>query len=468
MRRFKFSKTNLNALPHPVPGEPVRYVVYDTEVQKLLLAVTAGSKVFYVVKRAGGKMAWIKLGGFPETTVERARKEAEAVLGEFTAGVNRAAVKRALRKEPTFEDVFDDFLISKRKRSGKPLADKTKRDYQDLLRLHLGALRNDKLSEITRAAIKALHLKVSRKSPAQADKAIAVIGAVFTFAIDRELFSGVNPAARVQKNEAISRDRFVTADELPHMIGAIMESSQRDFFLLALLTGARRSNVQAMAWRDLDLDGGVWRIPTTKNGEPQIVPLGLEAVTVLRARKATAEEARRNAAVKDAARTGYVFAGKGKSGHLVEPKGAWATILRRASLSRLIDALMAENAITADERTEADTLATSNLHAAEKKYHAMAEKVKIDPADFVIEDLRPHDLRRTLGSWQAIGNSSLAIIGRSLGHKTHQATEIYARLSLDPVRQSVSTATAAMLDAAGAKKGADVISIDRAKRAVGA
>lgn len=466
MRRFKFAKTNLTALPHPVPGEPVRYVVYDTQVQKLLLACTAASKVFYVVKRAGGKMAWIKLGSFPEMTVERARKEAETVLGEFTVGVNRAAIKRALRKESTFEDVFDDFLISKRKRSGKALADKTKRDYQDLLRLHMRSLAGDKLSEITRAAIKALHLKISRKSPAQADKAVAVIGAVFTFAIDRELFSGVNPAARVQKNEAISRDRFVTADELPHVLGAIMESTQRDFFLLALLTGARRGNVQAMAWRDLDLDGGVWRIPTTKNGEPQVVPLGLEAVTVLRARKAAADEARRNAPAKDAERSGYVFPGAGKNGHLAEPKGAWATILRRANLSRLIAVLAAENAITADERTEADTLAAANLREAEAKYHAIAEAVDIDPAEFAVVDLRPHDLRRTLGSWQAINNTSLAIIGKSLGHKTHKATEIYARLSLDPVRQSVGTATAAMLDAAGAKKGADVISIDRAKRAV--
>ena len=91
--------------------------------------------------------------------------------------------------------------------------------------------------------------------------------------------------------------------------------------------------------------------------------------------------------------------------------------------------------------------------------------MKVEPADYVIDDLHPHDLRRTLGSWQAINNTSLAIIGASLGHKTQQATAIYARLSLDPVRQSVGTATASMLTAAGAKQGAEVIPIDRARRA---
>jgi hypothetical protein len=36
---------------------------------------------------------------------------------------------------------------------------------------------------------------------------------------------------------------------------------------------------------------------------------------------------------------------------------------------------------------------------------------------------------------------------------------------MDPVRQSVVAATASMLNAAGVKQGADVIPIDRARRA---
>jgi integrase len=76
-----------------------------------------------------------------------------------------------------------------------------------------------------------------------------------------------------------------------------------------------------------------------------------------------------------------------------------------------------------------------------------------------IENLRIHDLRRTLGSWQARTGASLPIIGKSLNHKTHQATAIYARLDLDPVRQSVNTATAAMMEAGGMKEKAEVIQL---------
>ena len=41
----------------------------------------------------------------------------------------------------------------------------------------------------------------------------------------------------------------------------------------------------------------------------------------------------------------------------------------------------------------------------------------------------------------------MAIIGKSLGHKSQQATQIYSRLDLDPVRQSVERATAAIVQA---------------------
>ena len=56
------------------------------------------------------------------------------------------------------------------------------------------------------------------------------------------------------------------------------------------------------------------------------------------------------------------------------------------------------------------------------------------------------------------------MIGKSLGHKSADATMIYARLSIDPVRQSVTSATSAMLTAAGIKKPAKVASFSPQKK----
>ena len=80
-----------------------------------------------------------------------------------------------------------------------------------------------------------------------------------------------------------------------------------------------------------------------------------------------------------------------------------------------------------------------------------------------LSNLRIHDLRRTLGSWQAKQGASLAIIGKSLNHKNPSTTAIYARLDLDPVRDSVNSATSAMLVAAGLKVDAEIVKLHRKK-----
>lgn len=391
----RITKTLLLELVAPDKGK--RLTIYDTETPKLAMRMThTGVKAFYVIKRLGGTMVWLKLGTFPDMTCEQARNEARKVLGEFAKGDNPAVVKRTLKAELTFSQALELYLPNKRKRDGSPLADKTKSDYRDLTRLYLGGIEGKKLSEIGRAEIKAMHLKATKTSPAQADRMLAVVSAVFTYMQGLERFTGVNPALRIQKNPAPSRDRFLQVDELTPFFKALSESSNdtsRDFFLMALLTGARRANVSAMRWADVDLEAGVWRIAKTKNGTPQTVTLSPEAVTVLEARKDQGGV--------------FVFPGDGVTGHIVEPKKAWATLLKKAG----------------------------------------------------IENLRIHDLRRTLGSWQARTGASLPIIGKSLNHKTHQATSIYARLDLDPVRQSVNTATAAMMEAGGLKEKSEVIQL---------
>jgi len=440
MAKLRFTKTALLALAHPEAGK--RLAVYDTEITKLALRITsAGTRTFYVVKRANASMAWVKLGTFPEMTVEQARAEAQKVLAEFAGGANPAAARRAIREEPTFAQALADMLTHKTKRDGTPITERTKKDYLDTARLHMGAIVNSKLSHITRSEVKAIHTKASKNSARQADKAVAIVSSVFNYAADMEHFKGENPAARIKKNAVVTRDRFVQAAELPYLFAAIAESSLSDFFLLSLLTGARRSNVQAMAWRDLDLDARIWRIGMTKNGTPQNVTLSPEAVAALAARKSTAGT------------SPFVFSGDGKTGHLVEPKKAWASILLRASLRRLLDHLQ----LTAEERQQAGQQVIIAPAAAAKRYRAIAAALKIDPAIYDMTDLRIHDLRRTLGSWQAKTGSSLVIIGKSLNHKSQQSTAIYARLDLDPVRQSVNTATQAMLEAAGAKDAAAVV-----------
>lgn len=434
---ISFSKERLSSLPAPAAGK--RSVYHDTKVQGLQLRVSStGVKTFSVFRRIkGGQPGRVTLGRFPTMTVEQARRQAAALNAEIEAGANPAAIRRAIREEPIFIDILVEMLEKKKKRDGSPIAERTKKDYLDTARLHLTAIRHSRLSHISRAEVKAIHSKISKKSARQADKAIAIISSVFNYASDHEHYHGENPASRIQKNALVSRDRFALPAEMSYLLEAISESSQADFFMLALLTGARRSNVLSMAWRDLRLSEGIWRLGTTKNGTPQNVTLSTEAVSILRVRKRITGQSH------------FVFPGTGQSGHLVEPKKAWASVKFRATTRRILDHLPS---LTPEEMKKAQERILEAPIAAYQQYHAQAEALGIDPALYDMTDLRIHDLRRTLGSWQAKTGASLPIIGRSLNHKSQQATAIYARLDLDPVRESIQTATAAMLDAATRKR----------------
>ena len=268
----------------------------------------------------------------------------------------------------------------------------------------LSAIKRDMIARILSDADKA------GKSPATVRQIRALASSMFSKAIEWGYLEA-NPASGVKvSGPVVRRDRFLQADELPRFFAALAEepnATMRDFILLALLTGARRANLCAMHWNEIKLEAGLWRIPLTKNGEAQSVTLCPEAVTIL--------EVRREA--KDG---GFVFPGSGESGHIEEPKKAVQRVMERAGIPY------------GRKETNGVTL---------------------------------HDLRRTLGSWQARTGASLTIIGKSLNHKSRQATAIYARLDLDPVRQSVNTATAAMLEAAGLKDGADVVQLPNRRSA---
>ena len=437
--RFKFTKTSIAAIP--VPRHRTRRTCYDSEVPKLAVRITpTGTRTFYIVKRAGGEMVWLKLGVFPDMTPEQARKEATKALGAFADGDNPAAARRALKQEPTFADLFADYL----ERHAKPRKRTWREDeqkYRDYLENSLG---NKKISRITRQDLASIHSRITRDGhPTVANRVKDLFSSVFGRAIEWGLLES-NPAKGIRDNREKSRDRFLQHDELPRFFTALAQESNqnfRDYFLLALLTGARRANVRAMAWADLDLGRGEWHIPLPKNQEPVNVPLVREAVEIIKARQGSSTNDAR-----------YVFPATRPDstlGHMSGERRAWLRLLDRDEIVQLRTRIEAKGGKVDcdDNEMPAQTL---------KRLRATAKRLKISTDGARLNDIRIHDLRRTMGSWQARTGASLVIIGKGLGHKSQQATAVYARLDIDPVRASMERATSAMLVAGGLKKKASV------------
>ncbi len=387
--KINFTKAVLDILPLPANGQRQSY--HDKKTNGLQIRVTStGVKTFCVFKRLKkGNPERVTLGRYPDMSIEQARKEAARINALIVEGINPNSDVRSLKTETTLLELFEQFLKHRRNKRGAYLSEKTKSTYQYDFNSYLAKWNKRQLSQFKDTDFIKLHTEIGADHPTTANRVIAMASSLFSYASEHRLFNGGNPAQGIKKFPETKRDRFLQSDELPDFFKSLAKEPNdtlRDYFLVLLLTGARRSNVQAMQWSQIHLERGEWRIPITKNGDSQTVTLTPEVVEILRTRQDKGSP--------------WVFPGSGVTGHLVEPKKAWKRLLERAGIA----------------------------------------------------NLRIHDLRRTLGSWQAKTGASLVIVGKSLNHKSPSTTAIYARLDLDPVRESVNRATGAMLAAGGIKQ----------------
>lgn len=454
-KRLNLTKAAIDAFPPAAKGKRAYY--YDTKAKGLAVAVTdQGTKSFVVYRWIDGRPERITLGRYARAngtglTIEQARKAAADANLSIAKGENPAERKRVSRGEMTLAGLFTEYM-SRHAEVHNRRPDKAKSNY----RLYLAAWAPRKLSHISKADVHALHAKLGReKGKVTANIAIRLLRAMFNKAIEWDLWDKPNPAKGVKLFTESSRERFLQPDELPRFFRALADEPNetiRDYLLMSLLTGARRANVLAMRWDEVSLERGEWRIPTTKSGKPHTVPLLGEAVDILNRRQPKEHDDEKP----------YVFGGPGERGHLIEPKKGWRRVLDRAELYQLTDWIAEEEGWTHEQRDLAR--ADTDNRKALKEARAAVKALGKDPGAARIQDLRIHDLRRTLGSWQAATGASLPMIGRTLAHKNVSTTAIYARLNLDPVRESMQKAATAMMAAGGLLPVAEITSIRAAKK----
>src|SRR5690606_11457999 len=100
----------------------------------------------------------------------------------------------------------------------------------------------------------------------QANRALERLRALYNKALEWG-WEGDNPTIGIKKFKEKSRERFVQPNELPLLFHALEieeNKTARDYILISLMTGARKSNVLAMRWEQISWEHKTWRIPETK------------------------------------------------------------------------------------------------------------------------------------------------------------------------------------------------------------
>lgn len=431
--QIEFTRAKLATLQ---PGEKRAYV-RDTKTHGLVLAITpAGAKSFQLVRKWQGQVLRVTLGHFdpdrgeseeiprgapgapfdplayigntPRLNCRMARALATAVSAALDRGENPTAesreARRARREELTLGQAFEryqkDHLIPAGRRKAEAMADNFARllgyvqPGQKKLRGKEKAKtpgapdwQDRRLSTIKPADVRRMmaNIKEAGSNVYSANMALVLLRSIYRKMMAWGLHAEGDPTLGIQKYPETERARFIKGDEAPAFFAALARAPEvlRHFVLLAIGTGARRSNVLGMRWVDLDFHAGLWTVPgeVSKNGSAMVIPLTGLALEVLKSRQGNGSP--------------WVFPANSKSGHVINVAKQWQALLNDAG----------------------------------------------------IEDLRMHDLRRSLGSWAAIQGASLPVIGAALGHKSQDSTRIYARLTVDPVREAMERASSAIVAA---------------------
>ena len=382
---INFTEKTLAELPIPTDKRPMTY--YDNGQPGLCIIVTyGGTKTYYFYTKFLGVPKRVKIGRVGVTKLVEARMKARELRTIADHGTDPGQEGNEILRDMTLKLFFDTQYYPRHVLVyTRP---KSQVKVESMFRNYLPELHNRKMISITRADLERIHLELSNRiSVYTANRTLALVKHMYNKAIEWGYPSHHgNPAVGIKMFKEQSRARFLQPDEITRFFAALVEEPNdmfRNYVLLSLYIGQRRQNMLSMRWSNVDLTLGFVFFPDSKNGEPQRIPLIAQAVEILKDMRTHATD-------------DWVFSSRAgsESGHVEDFHRPWYALLKRAN----------------------------------------------------IEDLRFHDLRRTFASYQAMNGCGDSILGKALGDKTMAAVRVYARLMLDPIRDSIQRAADKMLE----------------------
>lgn len=311
----------------------------------------SGKKTFYVdYYNLDGQRKRMAVGPFGTLTTDEARKLARITLGSVLGGEDPATERKTRRKSITVAELCDQYLKDAERglilgKKGRPKKASTLSTDKGRITRHIKPLMGRKLvidlkqSDINRFIrdVMAGKTAVDEKSGNKRGRAIVeggagtaarttgLLGGILTYAVSEGIIAS-NPVHGVKRPAGKRRMRRLDADEY-HALGKVLRSSECETELrqslnaiwLLLYTGCRSSEITALKWEDIDIEGECLRLGDSKTDE-SIRPLAKKAIDVLKG-------------IERESGNPYVLVSDRKEeGHYAALPGAVKRIMKRAKL----------------------------------------------------------------------------------------------------------------------------------------
>lgn len=313
MPNIKLTKYTIDKIPFTEAGQ---LFFRDPELHGFGIRIGTQSKTFFCEKKIAGKSTRVTLGGYPDISVDLAKKMAQETMVKLITGVDVNQEKAEGRvKTITLGEVYEDFKAS------RTLKESTVVSYDSVMRIGYGDWLKLQVSAITKNMVEDRHMKISQESgKPSANRSARTLRSILNFAIGKyELSNGnavlsENPFVRIsqtkQWHRVARRTGHLKPDQLPALFNEIDKVSNpivADYIRFVIFTGCRRSEAASLMWKDINLANKSFVISDPKNHNPIELPLTSYLFDLIQRRQLER--------IND-----YVFPASSKSGHIEEPK----------------------------------------------------------------------------------------------------------------------------------------------------
>lgn len=258
------------------PGD----LYWDDKIRGLLLLAGKKTKTWYAQREVKDgetgirKTARVKLGRFPDLSVQEARQQAKEELRKMEAGRNPHDERKA---DLTVQAAIEEYV-----RAGVDLRPKTLYTYRYHLDHYLNGLAAVPLSQLGSkpAIVRHLHQELTTKhGKGTANSVLRTISAAYNGALALGLDLPQNPVTRpgvIRWHRLKPRDRRIPEDGFTAWAQAVMTIQnpiRRALQCFLLLTGQRDEATRLMRWEHIDFKRGLVHYPSPKGGEAKAFDL---------------------------------------------------------------------------------------------------------------------------------------------------------------------------------------------------
>ncbi len=210
-------------------------------------------------------------------------KEAEIEKGTYLsyAEAEQHTLKEAIQR-------YEKSVLPTKPRDAHNVARHLARWKKELGHLKLSSLTPSVIAEVRDRMLCEEVRGQKNRSNATVSRYLASLSHVLSLAVKEWQWLHENPCLKVKKpKEAPGCVRYLSKNELSALLQACQSSRNPDLYLIvliALTTGARKSEILELTWKDIDFDHCLFHFRDTKNGEDRSVPTSEQIIQILKRR----------------------------------------------------------------------------------------------------------------------------------------------------------------------------------------